>query len=29
MKKNIMIPDTDLSVLPLGLGTATAGLNFD
>lgn len=29
MKKNIMIPNTDLHVLPLGLGTALAGLNFD
>lgn len=29
MKKNIIIPNTDLNVLPLGLGTALAGLSFD
>lgn len=29
MKKNVIIPNTDLNVLPLGLGTASAGLNFD
>lgn len=29
MKKNVIIPNTDLNVLPLGLGTACAGLNFD